>query len=55
MSEEKPKIGQMALVALKKQNNAVEVFKKPTPVVKKKKNKVILTEEKYLQVNSNRF
>jgi hypothetical protein len=50
MSEEKLKIGQMALVALKKQNNAIEVFKKPSPIVKKKNNKVILTESRYLKV-----
>jgi hypothetical protein len=51
-SEFKP--GQMALVAIKQQNKAVEVFKKPTPVLQKKKTKhVILTEEKYLSVRND--
>lgn len=48
--EEKP-IGQMALIAVKKQSTAVEVFKKPQLVQKIKKKKVILSEEKYLQVS----
>ncbi|KAG5682498.1 hypothetical protein PVAND_011848 [Polypedilum vanderplanki] len=44
------KPGTLALVALKNQNKSVEVFKKPKiPVVKKKFNQIILTEEKYLQ------
>lgn len=49
-SEFKP--GQLALVAIKQQNKAVEVFKKPQQVQNKKKTKhVILTEEKYLSVS----
>lgn len=50
------KIGSQALVAIKKQNKAVEIFKKPQPLQQKKKSKhVILTEEKYLSVSFNRF
>lgn len=48
--QEKP--GQLALVALKNQNKSMEVFKKPSlPVQKKKSKKIILTEEKYLAVS----
>jgi hypothetical protein len=51
--EQVQKPGQMALIAFSNQSKAVAVFKKPAmPVVRKKKtNQVILTEEKYLQVN----
>lgn len=43
--------GQMALVAIKQQSKAVQVFKTPkVPVVKK--NKVILSEDSYMKVCS---
>jgi hypothetical protein len=46
------KIGQLAIVALKNQNKAVAVFKRPAMPLKQKKSKqIILTEEKYLKVN----
>lgn len=53
MSEQKNefKPGHLALVAIKQQNKAVELFKRPRQVENKKKTKhVILTEEKYLSV-----
>lgn len=53
MAEDKmSKPGQMALVALKNQNQSLAQFKKPAaPVQKKKSKKIILTEEKYLSVS----
>lgn len=53
--EQKMKPGQMALVALKNQNNkCVEMFKKPAmPKMKLKSRQIILTEDKYLSVSIN--
>ena len=43
--------GEMALVAIKQQSKAVQVFKAPkAPIVKK--NKVILSEDSYMKVSS---
>lgn len=47
------KPGEMALVAIKNQSQAVEVFKKPSVPVMKKNKQIILTEESYLKVKSN--
>lgn len=44
------KIGEKALIAIKETNKQVEVFKKPKELPKKKKH-IILTEEKYVEVN----
>lgn len=53
--EKEISIGQMAIIAAKNQNSSVQVFKKPQPVQKIKKRKVILNEESYLQVNFKRL
>lgn len=42
--------GEMALVAIKNQNKAVQVFKKPVVPVVKKDKKIILSEESYMKV-----
>lgn len=45
------KPGEMALVAIKNQNQrAVQVFKKPTLPLAKKDKKIILSEESYMKV-----
>lgn len=41
--------GQMALMAIKNQSKAVQVFKKPVVPMKKKEKKIILSEESYLK------
>lgn len=46
------KPGEMALVAIKQQSKAVQVFKKPQLPVVKKNKKVILSEESYMKVRS---
>lgn len=43
--------GEMALVAIKNQNKAVQVFKKPGVPARKKEKKIILSEESYLKVS----
>lgn len=45
------KPGEMALIAIKNQNKAVQVFKKPNVPLKKKEKKIILSEESYLKVD----
>lgn len=42
--------GEMALVAIKQQSKAVQVFKTPKVPVMKKNKKVILSEESYMKV-----
>ena len=41
------------LMAVKKQNTSFDMFKKPQQFQKIKKRKVILNEDKYLQVIKN--
>jgi hypothetical protein len=46
------KPGAGALVAIKNQKKSVELFKKPSqPIVKKKSKNIILSEEKYMEVS----
>lgn len=45
------KPGERALLAMKDQNKAVIVFKKPASPIKKKDKKIILTEDKYIEVS----
>lgn len=49
ISMEKP--GERALLAMKDQNKSLVVFKKPAAPIKKKDKKIILTEDKYIEVN----
>ena len=42
--------GELALVAIKNQSKAVQVFKKPIVPAVKKDRKIILTEESYMKV-----
>lgn len=44
--------GEMALVAIKTQSKAVQVFKKPVVPAIKKEKKIILNEDSYLKVNT---
>lgn len=44
------KPGELALVAIKNQGKAVQVFKKPVVPAIKKDKKIILTEESYMKV-----
>lgn len=46
------KPGEMALVAIKSQSKAVQVFKKPSIPVKKKEKKIILDEDSYMKVRN---
>ena len=45
------KPGERALLAMKDQNKAIVVFKKPAAPTKKKDKKIILTEDKYIEVS----
>lgn len=47
------KPGEMALVAIKNQSKAVQVFKKPNVPAIKKEKQIILSEESYLKVSRN--
>lgn len=49
------KPGERALLAMKDQNKAVVVFKKPAAPIKKKDKKIILTEDKYIEVRTKKF
>lgn len=42
--------GERALLAMKDQNKAVIMFKKPAIPLRKKDKKIILTEDKYIEV-----
>jgi hypothetical protein len=47
------KPGAMALVAIKQQSKAVQVFKTPKAPVTKKNKKVILSEDSYMKVSGH--
>lgn len=47
--------GEMALVAIKTQSKAVQVFKRPVVPVIKKEKKIILNEDSYMKVNTFRI
>jgi hypothetical protein len=43
--------GEFALVAIKSQSKAVELFKKPNMPTKTKKKQIILNEDQYIEVS----